>query len=87
MGWEAEAEKLVPFALVIGLGFGIVFLILGSFQNSIQSTNPTVANDIGTITQAFANPIQQYLGLIVTILFLVLMFVVAMWGIHRARKD
>mgnify|MGYP001626425148 CR=1 FL=1 len=85
MGWTNELENLVPLALVLGLGFGIVFLILGSFASQVQTSSPTAYNGIQAVMNAFLNPIQQYLGLIIIILFLIIMFVIAMWGMKRAK--
>ncbi len=83
--WHEELEYLPILAIVLGIGFGIAFVLLGAFQGGVQSTSPTAANDIGYIANAFAQPIQQYLGLIITILFLIVMFVIAIWGMRKAQ--
>lgn len=85
MGWQDELEKLPILMIVLGIGFGIAFVLLGAFQSSVSTSSPAAANDIGYIITAFTTPIQQYLGLIITILFLIIMFVIAIWGMRKAQ--
>jgi hypothetical protein len=77
MDWSGELEKLGGVALALGFGFGIAFLVLGAFQSSVQSQSALASNTIGQIIQAFSTAITNYLGLIITIIFLLVIYVIA----------
>ncbi len=77
MDWSSNLEKLGGVALALGFGFGIAFLVLGAFANSIQSQSPLAYNTINAVINAFYNAITNYLGLIITIIFLLVIYVIA----------
>ncbi len=77
MDWSSNLEKLGGVALAIGFGFGISFMVLGAFGSSIQSQSPLAYNTIQAVINAFYNAITNYLGLIITVIFLLVIYVIA----------
>jgi len=84
MEWGGELEKLVYVGVVLGVGFGIMFLVLGDFANTLP-TNSMALNATNAVINAFYTPIKTYLGLIVTIIFLIIVLIIALKGIHSAK--
>ncbi len=85
MDWTDTLEKLGYLALILGITFGIAFLVLGNFQSSL-TVNSLAYNVTGYVIQAFSSPIKQYLGLIVLVIFLIILFIIAVRGIREAKR-
>ena len=76
MNWSKDAEKLVSTALILGLGFGIAGYILGEFYTALPA-NSVGANFTNYVLQAFVTPLKTILPVVITIVFVILIYVVA----------
>lgn len=76
MDWSKDGEKLVSVGLSLGLGFGIMGYILGEFVTSLP-VNSVGANFSNYVLTAFINPLKTIFPVVITIIFVILIYVVA----------
>ena len=85
MGWLDELGDMAPPLMKLGISFGILFVILGAFYSALAVSSPDAANVVKVIIDAVSNGLTTYFPLIITIVFLLVIYVVAMKSTRQAE--
>ena len=77
-GWLDDLGDMAPSLMKLGISFGILFVILGAFYSALVTSSPEAANTVQLIMTSVSAGITTYFPLIITIVFLLIIYVVAM---------
>jgi hypothetical protein len=71
--WAGDAQQLVTVGISLGIGFGLMGYILFTFLGAMTGPGATFVNDI---INAFTSAITTILPAVITIAFIMLLYVV-----------
>ncbi len=87
MSWSKETENIVEFAILAIFGFGIA-LYLGSVFMSALTSGSVAYTAVNSIMTGFNNAIQQVLVPIISIIFVLFLYLIVKHsGILGHKKE
>jgi len=75
--WGKDAQQLVHVGIALGVGFGVMGYVLGTFLTTLTGQGASFVNSILT---AFANAVTNILPAIISIAFIVVLYVIVKKG-------